>query len=169
MVGPRKRFTKITTSRSSSANAVSAGTTIEYVQAMKEAKSAKADPEKIFNLLQNAARKNDVQAICGLATWYYYGRYVNKDLKIALKLARRAALLGSAEAMHYVAVMTERGEGLPEDATMAFNYYTAAAILGDKAAIYEVSRMLRLGVGTSKNLSLSKILAKEAQIPKSRM
>lgn len=137
------------------------------MQALAEMKKKKPDTEKAFQLLQSAHKKGDAHASYALATWYYHGAYVEKNLKKAVSLAKAAvAKENIAEAFFNLAVSYERGEGIVKNESKAYELYLKAAIWGDEQAFYEVGRCLFHGIGTSQNKRLARVWLERARTGK---
>ena len=84
------------------------------------------------NLLicQNKSQNNDAEAICDLARFYYYGKFVGKDVKHAFELCQKSADLGSARALKNLGICYEYAEGVQKNNQRAYDYYMLAAQKG---------------------------------------
>ncbi len=62
-----------------------------FDRATEEALKDDANLKKVFLLLEKSLDEGNPKAAYALATWYYFGKYVKKDIKKAIKLMREAA------------------------------------------------------------------------------
>jgi len=92
--------------------------------------SAKQD----LRIISDALATNDAAHIERVAESCYYGRGRDRSLKAAVELWKRAAELGSADAMYYLGVCRYYGDGEARDAEAAFALWESAAALGHEAA-----------------------------------
>ena len=69
----------------------------------------------------------------------------------ALPWLRKAAALGSTDAMFYLGVACDKGRGTPLDKAAAFGWYKKAAERGDAAAQFNCGNMCRVGEGTAQD------------------
>lgn len=128
-----------------------------YQQALKEALKKNANEKKVFGLLTSAAARGDPNADYALGTWYLHGKYVRRNLRIALPHLRRAAKEGHPDALYDLAVCYEMGEGARKNIRMAFECYMKAALRGDKQSLIEVGRCFYFGIGVAKNKKIARI------------
>ncbi len=113
--------------------------------------------EEVFKLLSKSASFGNDKALYALATWYLFGRYVEKDYDKAVVFLAKAAEKHNADACHDLAVCFENGQGVDLDLQKAFSLYLKASLLGDKQSIYEVGRMYYYGIGIRKDREVARI------------
>ena len=77
--------------------------------------------------------------------------YARGDFAAAVKLYRRAADQGHADAANSLAIMYFRGNGVPYDDTEAARWFLRAAELGDANAQRNIGNAYRFGQGMPKN------------------
>ena len=112
--------------------------------------------------LRKAADKGDVSAIINIATAYYFGRGVDKDLSQALGWFHRAADQGDVRAQYNLGLMLQNGEGVsPRDAEDALGrgvFWTRlAAEEGEPQAQRSLGLLYLTGKGVSQDVELGKL------------
>ena len=93
-----------------------------------------ASPNKAIVNYKEAALKGNPDAQSALATYFYTGEVVAKDLATARKLFLAAARQGQADAMFNMGVMSAHGEAGPKDMAMAYVWFTLAQQAGHESA-----------------------------------
>jgi TPR repeat protein len=111
--------------------------------------------ERVITLLLHAISEGHSMAAHALATWYYFGIGVRKDLARAFALEKIAARHGIGEAIHNVASSYEKGKGVKKDLRRAYLAYRKAWACGDASSAYEVGRCLYYGIGTKQRRALA--------------
>lgn len=105
---------------------------------------------------QDAAKKDNVQALNYLGIMYAEGIGTARDDNEAAALFGKAAMLGFPEAMSNLARMHALGRGVPQDNKIALDTYRAAARTGFEPAI---QRMIEIyeqgGLGEAPNAALA--------------
>jgi len=106
-------------------------------------------------LLEEAARKNNSDALYILGDLNYYGNYSHpRHLKSAFDYYQKLALLnGNSSAMYMIGLMysTGVGDAVEQDQARALLYYTFAADQGHTRAEMSVAHRHHTGIGTPKN------------------
>lgn len=106
-------------------------------------------------LLEEAARKNNSDALYILAELNYYGNYSHpRYLKSAFDYYQKLANLnGNSSAMYMIGLMysTGVGDAVERDQARALLYYTFAADQGHTRAQMTVAHRHHTGIGTPKN------------------
>ena len=106
-------------------------------------------------LLEEAARKNNSDALYILGDLNYYGNYSHpRHLKSAFDYYQKLALLnGNGSAMYMIGLMysTGVGDAVEQDQARALLYYTFAADQGHTRAEMSVAHRHHTGIGTPKN------------------
>ncbi|MEZ5666356.1 MAG: SEL1-like repeat protein [Alphaproteobacteria bacterium] len=92
----------------------------------------------------------DRYALYALATQYFNGDGVPRDIETALALFERAASLGVTDAMRSLAAIYARGEGdvVAQDLNLALRWLFAGAQAGDAAAAERFRRLAQAAGGT---------------------
>ena len=85
--------------------------------------SVKKDREKAFYWFNQAAERNEVNALAHLGDMYYKGRHVGEDHAMAFDYYKRAADLGYAPAQFMVGKYYENGDVVDYDPNVAMKYY----------------------------------------------
>lgn len=134
-----------------------------YDAALEMARSKNANPILTLDVLSKAVDRGSAKASYALATWYLFGKCVEKDLKKAVQLLRKAASSGVADAMFDLAVCYEKGAGLRKNPKKALEHYLMAALRGDAKAIHEVGRCYWHGIGILRNRTLANIYLDRAK------
>lgn len=82
---------------------------------------------------------NDGLKFFNLATSYYYGINVEKNLVKAYDLYLRSASLDICEAQNMVAIMNFNGEGIPQNTENSIKYFEKAASQGNTTSMFNLS------------------------------
>ena len=93
-----------------------------------------AEPTGDLQALTTRAEGGDVKAQLDLAYRYRDGKGVEKDVKLAMQWAHRAADAGNADAMDFVGHAYLRGADVKQNPVLAFGYFKAAAEQSPQAA-----------------------------------
>lgn len=104
-----------------------------------------------------AAESDDPKGLHHLASIYYQGHGVEKDVDRAVRLFTKAAALGYQGSQTNLALMYQRGEGVEQDMGKAIDYYLAAGKQGDLLSIFNLGQIYRKGEGVE--VDLAKALA----------
>ena len=103
-------------------------------QAYDEGIGVKAEPARALAFYKVAAVAGHAGAQNALATYFYKGEQVAKDLPLARKLFLAAAVQGSDTAMADAGAMLFRGEGGGKDPVQALAWLRLSAKLGNEVA-----------------------------------
>lgn len=98
--------------------------------------------------VQTKAQNGDLEAQFNLGTMYYFGEYVDKDYKEAIKWWRNIAELGDVRAQFYLGVMYAHGWGVTQNYKEAVKWYRKAAEQDYVAAQCNLGYMYSKGVGS---------------------
>ena len=132
-------------------------------QALKEMTRDKPDLKKVFGLLEKSAQQNNHEALYALGTWYLHGRFVKKNIFLAVKYFTKSIEGDNRNAYYDLALCYEKGEGVKKNYKKAFAFYLKAALLGDDQSLYEVGRCFYYGIGISRNQNIGSIWIKHAK------
>ena len=113
--------------------------------------------EKEIENLKEIAKKGDALAQNNLATMYFHGYGIEKNLIQALNWYKRSAEQGFAPAQSVLAIMYFLGDGTEKNLIQALNWYKRSAEQGFAPAQYELAVMYYNGEGTNKDLNLAYI------------
>jgi uncharacterized protein len=100
-----------------------------------------------FQLYQKAAGLNSAEAQYWLADYFYTGKRVAQDKKLASHWFKVAANNNHLQAQKKLAAFYLSAELFAKDEALAFHYFSAAAQSGDASAQVQLARMLLTGVG----------------------
>lgn len=103
-------------------------------QAYDEGIGVKAEPTRALAFYKVAAVAGHAGAQNALATYFYKGELVAKDLPLARKLFLAAAAQGSDSAMASAGAMLFQGEGGGKDPVQALAWFRLSASLGNEQA-----------------------------------
>lgn len=103
-------------------------------QAYDEGIGVKAEPARALAFYKVAAVAGHAGAQNALATYFYKGEQVDKNLPLARKLFLAAAVQGSDSAMASAGAMLFRGEGGNKDPVQALAWLRLSASLGNEQA-----------------------------------
>jgi TPR repeat protein len=107
----------------------------------------KGDYATAFKEFSAAANAGDAAGKHMLASLYYTGQGVGKDLKKAVALFTEAAQAGYTPSMANLGLMYSKGDGVPQDLQRALHYATLAAEKGDVQAQFNLGQSYRKGAG----------------------
>eukprot|EP00835_Amoeboradix_gromovi_P004316 NODE_329_length_10886_cov_0.296653.p1 type:complete len:915 gc:universal NODE_329_length_10886_cov_0.296653:440-3184(+) len=107
---------------------------------------------KAMNYLENSAKMDNVNSLVRLAQIYQFGEFNNvMDEGRAFDYYKRAAMLGSAEAMCKCGVMLHYGQGIPQNYKLAHDYYIQAAGFGNQEAMINLQTIYQYGQGVQRD------------------
>lgn len=86
-----------------------------------------------------------------LASLYYQGHGVERDLKKAVALFSEAAKTNYPPSLANLALMYSIGDGVPKDSKLAFEYGLRAAESGDIQSQFNLAQSYRNGVGVERD------------------
>lgn len=128
-----------------------------YQTALRVMKQS-GDERKAYKLLIASLKEGDARAAYALATWYLYGKFLNKNKRKARELLVIASDGGIADASFDLAVMYESGDGIRKDTKKAARYYFRSFLLNDKRSYDSVARLFYWGIGVEMNRGIAKEL-----------
>lgn len=108
---------------------------------------------KVFASERAKATKGNVDAMCTLGTYYYYGSGTKQNYVAARQWYTKAAAKGNIDAMLMLADIYGEGEGVPKDAAKALDWYKKAASKGSVQAAYDLGAMYEEGDGVAENMT----------------
>ena len=111
----------------------------------------KADCNRAFHLLSQAAEAGHLRALIELGRMYHRGQGVRQDFKRALNCYRRAAEKNLPEGMFLTGCMFYNGEGTSPDYAEAYRWFRQAAEKGNVLAMQYLAVMFKEGIGVPKN------------------
>ena len=107
--------------------------------------------QEALPLLQAAAKEGFGEACYLLGQMYYYGRGIEKNAPIALRMYHRGIEYGYDRGEGELGLMYKRGEGCAADSVKAFSLYREGHAKGDPIASYRLAICYWNGEGTEKN------------------
>lgn len=131
--------------------------------------SAKQTLEEATDSIKNVylkAKEGDPSAMNTVGNWYYRGRHVDQDYKLAAQWWAKAAKAGDAKAIGNLGLCYQAGHGVEADSIRAVGLYTRSIKEGnkkllerliesaDKGNVFSqvfVAQCLQKGIGTKKN------------------
>lgn len=136
----------------------------QAIQYMNDSKSAKANQQKIADLLTQSAELGYAPAQVDLGKVYYFGLSGKKDDAVALEWFRKAAEQGDAKGQYHLGQMyTEGKAGLKESEREASVWYEKSANQGYAPAQYYLAILYMAGIdGIEKNPEKAIELLKKA-------
>ena len=129
----------------------------KYLEALNIEKTG-GSREKIVALLSVSADEGFADSQYALGTLYLHGKYVDRDVPIAIDYLRRAAAQMHPDALFDLGVALEKGEEGAPSPEEAFRHYFLAAVSGDRGSIYELARCYYYGIGTPNDRKAYNIL-----------
>lgn len=117
--------------------------------------------------IREAAQKGDAEAQGSIATAYYFGRGIEKDLSQALGWFHRAAEQGNVQAQYNLGLMLQNGEGVSprsaEGALLTGVFWTRlAAEEGEPQAQRALGFLFITGKGVSQDVELGELWLRAA-------
>lgn len=119
---------------------------VGYISDWSFLKSAEADPS-IKDVLLKQAESGDAQAMFKLASMYFHGKGVERDLAEAFKWNRQAAFKGNSSAQNNLGYMYDEGKSTKKDPVEALKWYRTAANFGCVAAQVNLGYLCERGRG----------------------
>jgi len=119
-----------------------------YAKALQLAYEQPDNLKGPYELLLKAIKVGNADAAYAVSSWYYFGKYLSKDLTKAVELLQLAAEQHHPKACLHLAMCHEKGEGTKKDEAKAFEYYLCGALTGDKECMQEVGRFYWYGLGS---------------------
>jgi TPR repeat protein len=121
---------------------------IEGEKLFQKAMEAKQENRSEIQLLGQAARMGNAQAMVELGRLHLSGDGVQKDERKGARLMEKAAKLGNRAAMTSVGIMYRYGEGkFPKDINKAIDWLTKAANQEDRDAMVHLGNLYLEGEG----------------------
>ena len=117
--------------------------------ALEEKNGSKDD---VIYLLRKGADSGNETAQYNLATRYFNGDGVPKDLNVAMELYQKSANKGLAQSQSMLGRAYLAGEGVEKNGDLGFLWTKKAAEQGDTIAIYNLGYCYEHGVGVGQNL-----------------
>lgn len=100
-----------------------------------------------MSIYYEAAQADNTFAQCGLGSFYYLGRGVDRDFDEALKWYQKAALAGSPGGMFSVATFYKLGLiGKKRDEKEALKWFIKADAAGESKAAFAIAQIYEIGV-----------------------
>ncbi|MGD2093020.1 MAG: tetratricopeptide repeat protein [Candidatus Aminicenantes bacterium] len=119
--------------------------------------------ELAFSLFEQAHESGDPRATYAIATWYFVGDYVKKDINKAVVLLKQSAKKKVPDAMYGLAISYEKGVGVKKGKKRAFDLYLKAALRNHHQSVEEVARCYWFGIGINSNKRVSRIWYERAK------
>ena len=132
----------------------------------KKARTIAQKPEnygKAYELLLEAHNLGSGEAAYAIANWYFYGRFLPRDIDKAHEFWVIAASRDYIDGLISLAIYYESEEFAPQDMSKAIGYYMKAALLGDALSTYEVARIYHFGIGMKPDQFLADLWADMAE------
>lgn len=120
------------------------------------------DHAAAFKEFSAAAESGDPAGIHLLASLYYQGHGVDKDLSKAVELFLKAADAGYPPSLANLALMYSSGDGVPQDMSKAIEFGRKAAEAGDLQSQFNLAQAYRKGAGVTQDLALAARWYKQA-------
>lgn len=133
-------------------------------KALIEMEKQQPDLKKAFDLLNKSAAQNNYEALYAIGTWYLHGRFVKKNIPLAIEYFLKSSAGNYADAYYDLGICYEEGAVGKKDDKAAFKCYLNAALSGNKQSVYEVGRCYYHGIGVSRNVAIANIWLKQAEI-----
>ena len=103
-----------------------------------------ASSQEEFKLLQKAAAKGQLAALCQLGDYYYYNGFgVEEDKAQAFNCWHKAGKKGHVLSLYNAALCYQKGDGVKKDAAKAFNLLKKAAAQGSQTAQKEIDSLTK--------------------------
>jgi TPR repeat protein len=119
--------------------------------------------ELAFSLFEQAHESGDPRATYAIATWYFHGKYVKKNINKAVILFKESARKKVPDAMYDLAACYEGGTGVKKGKKKAFELYLKAALRNDHQSVEEVARCYWFGIGVNINKRVARIWYERAK------
>lgn len=119
---------------------------VVLAKAYLEGYSVEVDGNRAVSLMEDAVERGSMFANYQLATTYFKGKGINKDLEKALKYAQKIADAGSSSGMNVLGVIYQSGsDSVPKDIESAVKFYERAAEKGSYYAMKNLATMYKKG------------------------
>jgi TPR repeat protein len=105
------------------------------------------DYETAKTEFETAAAASDPQGIHLLASLYYTGHGVQKDVARSITLFKEAATKGYRASQANLGLMYHSGDGVERNVEKAIEYYSAASRQGDLQSTFNLGQIYRKGDG----------------------
>ncbi len=138
--------------RSARKNFPQAYTLLGDLYMQRDPATGNPNPQKAIQNYNKAVTLKDNYALYRLATIYYDGEGVPRDLNKAFSFYTRAANAGNVGAKHKIMEMTYKGEGTAKNPKKVFSYYLNRAKNGDMYSENIIGKMYLLGEGTRSDI-----------------
>jgi len=113
---------------------------------------------------KKAIELKSIKALFALATLYYNGELIPKDISKAISLYKKAAQKGDILSNYNLGYIYQHGVGVKRGLKEAFNYYKRAARKGYLDAEYNLATLYYTGQGTKKDLQKALFWYKKAAL-----
>lgn len=128
-----------------------------YEKALELAQEPHNDFAKAYSFLTKAHEAGSGEAAYAIGNWYFYGRYLSKDINKAVEFWNVAADRDSIDGATELAKYYENEEFTKPNMSKALGYYMKAALLGDAQSMFEVGRIYYHGIGIKKDKFLADV------------
>ena len=127
---------------------------IEIARALQSGNGIDADPEKAFNMAQQAAENwQHPEALMLLGYAYLTGSGVERDSLLGFDYTMQAANNGSTQAMINMAALYNQGFGVERDTVAVVQWYQQAVDHGSVSAMMRLANIYREGEVAPKDMS----------------
>jgi len=127
------------------------------------------DYETARKEFQAAADRSDPMGLHLMASLYYQGHGVDRDLSRAVELFTAAAEKGSRPSQANLGLMYQNGDGVERDMDKAISYFEAASKQGDLQSAFLLGQIYRKGDGVqadqTKAASYYRKAAEQGHVP----
>ena len=104
---------------------------------------------------EKAIKNKDPMGTHYLASLYYQGYGVKKDLSKSVELFTESANLGVRESQANLGLMYQKGDGVEINMEKAIHYYEKAAKQGDLQSAFNLGQIYRKGTGVEIDMEIS--------------
>jgi len=115
--------------------------TILFFELIYEKKIEREYPNQLYRIVSPLAQKGNPIAQFYLASMYYNGYGIEKNLKTAARWFTKSAMQGNTDAQNSLGYMYEKGIGFSKNRTKAKEWYRKAAELGNEDAKNNLKRV----------------------------
>lgn len=122
------------------------------------------DFEAAKRVFEKSAEEEDPMGLHLLASLYYEGKGVEKDLKKAVDLFEEAAAKGFVASNANLGLIYQNGEGVEKNLPKAIEFYKTAAEKGHLQSLFNLGQIYRKGEGVTKNLEKAADYYSEAAV-----
>lgn len=120
------------------------------VKLLLQGQDSVKDVSQAKNLLEQRA-KTSLEATITTAEWFFYGWGFDKDYQLAMHFYKKAAELGSGNAINHLGEMYRYGWGVEVDFDQAKRWYLEAVKVDYVIAAHNIAEMYYLGEGVEQN------------------